>query len=337
MTTIPTFRDESDSYSMTEMMTDATRERLQSLVEQHPVLLFMKGDRAQPQCGFSAQVVQILDRVVPEYHTVDVLRDPEIREGVKEFSDWPTIPQLYIGAEFQGGCDIVREMYGNGELHQALGLPAPSLEDVAEPRIELSPEAVDLLNQARQEYGNEDIHLGIDARFQHSLAFGPPSPESMRFEVEGLPFCLDLDSAQRAEGLKISVQQGPRGPGLLLDNPNAPAASTGDGEPVRDGIPQMKVAEFVERSRTEPLVLVDVRTADERDTAKIDSARWLEEEREAIEQLDKSTPIVFHCHHGGRSQRAALEFKAKGFENVHNLAGGIDAWSREVDSDVPRY
>lgn len=320
---------------MTESMTDATRDRIQNLIQGNPVLLFMKGDRAQPQCGFSAQVVQILDRVVADYQTVDVLQDAEIREGVKEYSDWPTIPQLYIGSEFQGGCDIVREMYGNGELHQALGLEAPSRD--AEPRIELSEEAVELLRQAREEYGNEDIHLGVDARFQHSLAFGPPAPESLRFEFEGLPFCLDLDSAQRADGLKISVQQGPRGPGLLLDNPNAPVAADHGADAVVDGIPQMSPTEYAQRSATEPLVLVDVRTAEERDTARIGGARWLAEEREDIEKLDKSTPIVFHCHHGGRSQRAALEFKAKGFDNVHNLAGGIDAWSQQVDSDVPRY
>lgn len=322
---------------MTEALTDSTRDRLQSLVQEHPVLLFMKGDRAQPQCGFSAQVVQILDRVVPDYHTVDVLRDAEIREGVKEFSDWPTIPQLYIQSEFQGGCDIVREMYANGELHQALGLDAPSRESSAQPRIELTEEAVALLRQAREEYGNEDIHLGIDARFQHSLAFGPPSPESLRFEIEGLPFCLDLDSARRADGLKVSIQQGPRGPGLLLDNPNAPAVDEGGSSEVVDGVPQMSVSDFAERRDAENLVLVDVRTAEERDTAIIDGARWLGEEREAIEQLDKSTPLVFHCHHGGRSQRAALEFRAQGFDNVFNLAGGIDAWSREVDAEVPRY
>ena len=322
---------------MTDTMTDATRERIQGLVQQHGVLLFMKGDRGQPQCGFSAQVVQILDRVVSDYHTVDVLSDPEIREGVKEFSDWPTIPQLYIGAEFQGGCDIVREMYGNGELHQALGVPAPVRGDLSAPQIGISAEAADLLRQARQEYGNEDIHLGIDARFQHSLAFGPPSPESLRFEVDGLPFCLDLESAQRADGLQISLQQGPRGPGLLLDNPNAPAQEPEASDRVQDGIPQMSVAEYAQRSPSEALVLVDVRTVEERETAKIEGARFLAEERESIEQLDPSTPIVFHCHHGGRSQRAALEFRAKGFENVHNLAGGIDAWSREIDSDVPRY
>jgi len=99
---------------------DDTRARIETLVNENRVLLFMKGNRQFPQCGFSATVVQILDSLLPEYQTVDVLADPKIRDGVKEFSSWPTIPQLYIGGEFQGGCDIIREMYERGELQAAL-------------------------------------------------------------------------------------------------------------------------------------------------------------------------------------------------------------------------
>ncbi len=101
-------------------MDDATRERIDGLVKGHPVTLFMKGNRQMPQCGFSATVVQILDQLLPDYQTVDVLQDPAIREGIKEYSSWPTIPQLYVAGEFQGGCDIVIEMYENGELQQKL-------------------------------------------------------------------------------------------------------------------------------------------------------------------------------------------------------------------------
>ena len=101
-------------------MNDPTRDRIDELVKSHKVLLFMKGDRRSPQCGFSATVVQVLDQLLPDYTTVDVLQDPEIRDGIKEYSSWPTVPQLYIDGEFQGGCDIVREMYENGDLQKLL-------------------------------------------------------------------------------------------------------------------------------------------------------------------------------------------------------------------------
>ena len=99
---------------------DATRQRIEKIIGSDRVVLFMKGNRQMPQCGFSATVIQILDGLLPEYTTVDVLSDPGIREGIKEFSSWPTIPQLYVGGEFLGGCDIVREMYSSGELQQTL-------------------------------------------------------------------------------------------------------------------------------------------------------------------------------------------------------------------------
>jgi monothiol glutaredoxin len=99
---------------------DATRQRIEKTIGSDRVVLFMKGSRRMPQCGFSATVVQILDSLVSEYRTVDVLADPRIREGIKAYSQWPTIPQLYVGGEFIGGCDIVREMYASGELQQVL-------------------------------------------------------------------------------------------------------------------------------------------------------------------------------------------------------------------------
>ena len=89
-------------------------------VDEHPVVLFMKGVPDQPRCGFSAVVVQILDHLGAEFVGVDVLQDPALREGVKAFSDWPTIPQLYVKGEFVGGSDIVREMFQSGELKPLL-------------------------------------------------------------------------------------------------------------------------------------------------------------------------------------------------------------------------
>jgi monothiol glutaredoxin len=100
---------------------ETTRQRIQALIEGDPVVLFMKGSRTMPQCGFSARVVGILDTLLADYTTVDVLQDPEIREGIKAYSEWPTVPQLYVGGEFVGGCDIVTEIHQTGELATTLG------------------------------------------------------------------------------------------------------------------------------------------------------------------------------------------------------------------------
>ncbi len=94
------------------------RDRITELVQSNLVLLFMKGNRQQPQCGFSARVVGMLDGLTSDYETFDVLSDPEVRDGIKEFSNWPTIPQLYVNGEFMGGCDIVQELFTSGELHR---------------------------------------------------------------------------------------------------------------------------------------------------------------------------------------------------------------------------
>ncbi|HKR88633.1 MAG TPA: Grx4 family monothiol glutaredoxin [Phenylobacterium sp.] len=106
---------------MTEAATtDPVHDFIAKAVADHPVILFMKGVPDQPRCGFSAAVVQILDQLGVEYVGVDVLQSEPLREGVKRFSDWPTIPQLYVKGEFVGGCDIVREMYSSGELQSFL-------------------------------------------------------------------------------------------------------------------------------------------------------------------------------------------------------------------------
>ncbi len=97
-------------------MTNPTAERIEGILAGSDVVLFMKGVPAAPQCGFSAAVVQILSKLAVPFTGVDVLSDPAVREGIKVFSDWPTIPQLYVKGEFVGGCDIVREMFQAGEL-----------------------------------------------------------------------------------------------------------------------------------------------------------------------------------------------------------------------------
>ncbi len=102
------------------MSENAVFTRIQQEVDENPVVLFMKGTPMFPQCGFSAAVVQVLSEAGVKFKGIDVLSDPSLREGIKQFSNWPTIPQLYIKGEFIGGCDIVREMYASGELSQVL-------------------------------------------------------------------------------------------------------------------------------------------------------------------------------------------------------------------------
>ena len=99
-------------------MTDDTHARLEALVKASPVVLFMKGTELFPQCGFSSRAVAILQHLGVSFETVDVLQDQAIRQGIKAFSDWPTIPQLYVDGEFVGGSDIMMEMYESGELAQ---------------------------------------------------------------------------------------------------------------------------------------------------------------------------------------------------------------------------
>ncbi|MEQ9354851.1 Grx4 family monothiol glutaredoxin [Coleofasciculus chthonoplastes] len=99
-------------------MTPAVKERIDQLINQDKIVVFMKGTKLMPQCGFSNNVVQILNTLGVSYATVNVLDDPEVRQGIKDYSNWPTIPQVYVNGEFIGGSDVMIELYQNGELQQ---------------------------------------------------------------------------------------------------------------------------------------------------------------------------------------------------------------------------
>jgi monothiol glutaredoxin len=101
-------------------MTDPVQARIEREINEHDVVLFMKGTPVFPQCAFSAVVIQVLSHLGVNFKGIDVLSDPALRQGIKGFSDWPTVPQLYVKGEFVGGCDIVREMFETGELAQLL-------------------------------------------------------------------------------------------------------------------------------------------------------------------------------------------------------------------------
>jgi monothiol glutaredoxin len=317
-------------------LSETVRQQLTELVTSHPVVLFMKGNRQFPQCGFSSQVVQILNGLVPKYQTVNVLADPGLREGIKEFSQWPTIPQLYVGGQFVGGCDIVKDLHASGELRRLLAplvgapdvaaAPTPQASGAASVRIQISDAAAAAFRGAQEE-GAELLRLEISKDYAYDLYFAPPSDGDVEVVANGVALRLDPASAGRADGLSIDFVEG-QGGGFRVTSPHEPARV----KPLRP----TELRQMLDAGTS--VALFDVRTDQERAIATIAGARPLDAAGEAhLAALDKGAPIVFHCHHGGRSQAAAQRYLQQGFRNVYNLEGGIDAWSAEVDTTVPRY
>jgi monothiol glutaredoxin len=302
----------------------ATRDRIDSLLKAHRVVLFMKGNRQQPMCGFSAAATNTLNEVLDDYHTVDVLQDPEIREGIKEYGQWPTIPQLYVDGELVGGADIVRQMYASGELHALFGAPAP---DRTPPEITITDKAAEAIRQGTADARGVALHLEIGPDYSAGFQLAPAGDHDIVVTANGIEVHFDPASAQRAKGIVIDWVSTVQGEGLSLKFPGA------------NEVKPMTVQELQARLAQGGLVLVDVRPAPGRaQAAPLPQARVLEEEGyDALAALPKDTPIAFICHHGVSSQGAAQRFAAHGFTQVYSVEGGMDAWAREIDASVPRY
>lgn len=302
------------------------KQKIDQLVASDSVVLFMKGTRSFPQCGFSASVVNILNTLIPKYATVNVLSDPDIRGGMKDYSDWPTFPQLFIKGEFVGGADIVRQMFESGDLEKKLGdLVAP-----AKPaNVTVTARAAQELTAALKEGSPGDvIHLTVTPSWEHQLDIGAKEPTHVTVESSGITVQLDRASAQRANGVQIDFIEDATGAGFKIDNPNRP--------PMVREIPAKDLKALLDSGKVKELY--DVRTPKEREVASIGDAPILDDAAMAkIEQLPKDTPIAFFCHKGGRSRAAAEHFVKLGFKTVYNLAGGIDAWAQQVDSSIKRY
>lgn len=305
-------------------LNDTTREKIESLVKQNRVVLFMKGTPKAPQCGFSSKTVGLLDSILDEYKSFDVLADEEVREGIKIYGDWPTIPQLYIDGELVGGCDIVTSMFNNCELHEMLGVEAP---DRTPPEVTITDSAADKIREAMQGHEGIGLHFAIDAGFQSQFNLAPAEGHEIKVEANGITMLFDLASAQRAKGAVIDWVETMQGAGLTINLPQAP-------EPVK----QMSVTDLKSQLDENAVILIDVRGSEERSLAQIEAAKPMNSETmELMESLPKDTALAFVCHVGNRSQVAAEHFRKQGFTNVANVVGGIDAWSKEVDSSVPTY
>jgi monothiol glutaredoxin len=302
----------------------ATRARIDALLASNRVVLFMKGSREAPQCGFSAAATDRLNALLDDYATVDVLADEEIRAGIKDYGNWPTIPQLYVEGELIGGSDIVQSMFDSGELHRVLGVAEP---DRTPPMITVSDAAVAKIGAALGDAGDAKLFLIVDGRFQPQFQLREPGANDIVVDANGLEIHFDVASAQRARGATIDWTQTPHGEGLAIFLPTAPPA-----------VKSLDVHALKRRLDAGDITAIDVRPAPDRARAPFTGAQVLDPESHArLTALPKDTPLAFICHHGNSSRNAAEHFHDHGFRDVYNVEGGIEAWAVEIDPSVPRY
>jgi monothiol glutaredoxin len=305
-------------------LSDSTREKIEGLISQSRVVLFMKGTPQAPMCGFSSKTVGLLDSILDDYTSVDVLEDQDVREGIKVFGNWPTIPQLYIDGELVGGCDIVTAMFNSNELHDMLGVEAP---DRTPPEVTITDAAAEKIIESMAGHEGIGLHFAIDASWQSQFNLAPAEGHEIKVEANGITLLFDLASAQRARGVVIDWVDTMQGAGLTINIPQAP-------KPVN----QMSVADLKTSLDANSVILIDVRGSEERALASLDAVRPMDGgTMQEIEGMPKDTALAFICHVGNRSQVAAEHFRKQGFSNVSNVVGGIDAWAKEIDSSVPQY
>jgi monothiol glutaredoxin len=253
-----------------------------------------------------------------------VLADQEIREGIKAYGDWPTIPQLYIDGELVGGSDIVLQMAASGELSSVLGLAAP---DRTPPSITVTPAAVEMLKGALADAPGAALQLSIDAGFQPNFQLAPHDEGAIAAESNGLRVQFDLASARRANGITIDWVDDIRGKGLAIDNPNAP-------KPVQEI--SVRDADDLVRPATSPWWTCARPTSApsppwacrSRPSTATAAPRWKPCPR---------TPRWPSCATTVAAARRPPSSSALGFTKVFNVTGGINAWSEDVDNGVPKY
>lgn len=306
-------------------LSEQLRQTIDNMLSEHSVFLFMKGSPDAPQCGFSATTSGILNSLSVPYATFDVLSDQEIRDGIKEYGDWPTIPQLYVNKELVGGNDIINELFNTGELHELLGLEPP---DRTPPEMTIAEQAADAIRQGMANQPGADLHFKIDEFWQPQFMMQPATGHEIKVETAGILIHMDVVTAQRARGAVIGWQESFQGSGLTVDLPEAPP-------PVK----VMTVQELKEKiDAGEDLLVVDIRNEAERSRAMVDFAIPLDEQGvEIVGQRDKDKPLAFLCQHGRSSLAAAEHFRKEGYTSLWNILGGIEAWSKEIDPSVPQY
>ncbi len=291
---------------------------VQATIEQQiasaEVVLYMKGSPKMPQCGFSAKTAGLLDSLLAgDYQAYNVLEDERIREGIKVFSDWPTIPQLYIKGEFVGGCDIITEMYNAGELHEMLGLEVP---DRTPPDITITEAAAEQINAFLAQYPGQFLHFSITPDWDARFEVGPRGGHEIASEAAGLTVLMDLATAQRAQGATIDWIESMQGSGLKLDLPGAPP-------------PVQKITAEALQARLnqgEDIWVVDTRPEPDREATPVDFAKPLDADMmQKLKDADPHQPVVFMCHVGITSLKIAEHYRKQGMTQLFNLEGGVEA------------
>jgi len=301
-------------------------EQIESIINEHKVVLFMKGTRMFPQCGFSQRAVELFKRCGVKIHGVNVLADPTIRQGIKDYSNWPTIPQAYIDGQFVGGSDILVEMYENGELQTMLGVEQPD-DNVSAPTLTVTDAAAGAFAAAMADAGDDVLRFDVSPTFAYDLYFAPPKDNDFIVACGKLTVHVAKSCAARANGTTIDYVEGPDGAGFKIDNPNEPPS-----------VKNISPAALKAALDADTCQLFDCRGDRERALAAIQPCKVLDNEGlQALQALPKDAMIVIYCHHGVRSRQAGQQLLEAGYTNVHNLTGGIDAWSATVDSSVARY
>ena len=231
---------------------------------------------------------------------------------------------MYIDGELVGGCDIVSAMFNSCELHDMLGIEAP---DRTPPEVTITDAAAEKIREAMDGHDGIGLHFAIDSSWQSTFNVAPAEGHEVKVEANGITFLFDLASAQRAKGAVIDWKVSMEGEGLTINLPQAP-------KPVN----QMNVEELKQALDNDSVILIDVRGKEERGLASIAAAKPMEGGlMQEIEAMPKDTALAFICHVGNRSQVAAEHFRKQGFSNVSNVAGGIDAWAKQIDPSVSTY
>lgn len=186
------------------MSDQAAHQRITDELRANRVVLFMKGTALEPRCGFSARVGSILRELGVTYRDIDVLADPSIRDEIKAYSDWPTLPQLYVDGRFIGGCDIVTDLYRSGELHQILGLEQP--KGVQAPAVTITERAA---AEVRKASGPDlqKLRLGVGPRGEYELYFDHARVDDVEIADRGIELLVDRSNVDKVDGLTIDFEQ----------------------------------------------------------------------------------------------------------------------------------